>query len=145
MPILLIDDNPQVRDSLKVMLEHLSPDTIDKADILEADCKPAAIQLIRKYRPELIITDAKLLLLSEASVLEQLYGERNGRLIVTSSHDFILQAFSRGGIDVLLKPVRLEELDAALLGASGTNAGSGKAYSHLYQNQPESAQARQLL
>jgi two-component system LytT family response regulator len=140
MQILLIDDNPHVRDSLKQMLEQLFLET---ADILEAGCDSSALRLIRRHMPGLIITDAKLLLLSEAIQLDQLYEQRtNGRIIVTSSHEFVLKAFSQGGIDSLLKPIGLEELELALLRT--TDAGSDYDSSYLEQQQ-ENAQSSQVM
>lgn len=137
MQIILVDDNPHVRDSLKQMLEQLS---LDIEYILEAGCDLSALQLIRKYQPELIITDAKLLLLSEASLLDQLYiPQKRGRIIVTSSHEFVLKAFCQGGIDSLLKPIGPADLEAALLGASGSD------YGHPYLEEAEPQRSDQLI
>ncbi|QUL56382.1 response regulator [Paenibacillus tritici] len=122
MQIILVDDSLHVRNSLRQMLEQLSPDT---AEVMEAGCDASALRLIQKHRPELIITDAKLLLLGEAPLLEQLYGQHTyGRMIVTSSHAFILKAFCRGGMDSLLKPIGLQALEEALLESAGTSSGN---------------------
>lgn len=126
MQILLIDDNPHVRDRLKHMLEQLIPEAVN---ILESGCDPSALRLIQKHRPELIITDAKLLLLSEDMPLDQLYDQHtNSRIIVTSSHEFVLKAFCQGGIDSLLKPIGLGELEEVLFGSAGTSSAYGNAY-----------------
>ena len=140
MQILLVDDNPHVRDRLKHMLEQLFPEA---ADILESGCEPSALRLIQKHRPELIITDARLLLLSEAMPLDQWYDQQtNGRIIVTSSHEFVLKAFCQGGIDSLLKPIELGELeDMLLLGSAGMSNG----YNHPYLEQAELQRSDQMI
>jgi two-component system LytT family response regulator len=139
MTIILVDDNPHVRDNLKQMLEQLA---LEAEEILEAGCNPSAIRLIQQHRPELIITDAKLLLLSEASLLDQMYEhQKRSRIIVTSSHPFVLKAFCQGGIDALLKPIGLGELEAALFGASGADSD----YDHSYLELPEIAPSDQIM
>lgn len=139
MKIILVDDNPHVRDKLKELLMQLP---LEIGHIMEADCGPSAIRLIQQHRPELIITDAKLLLLSEASLLDQIYAPReHGRIIVTSSHEFVLKAFCQGGIDSLLKPIGLEELESALLGASSAEGG----YAHPYLEQAEPQRSDQMI
>lgn len=120
MQVILVDDNPHVRDSLKQMLEQLS---LEIDDILQAACDSSAFRLIRKHRPGLIIADAKLLLLSEASGLDQMYsGQQQCRLLVTSSYPFILKAFCKGGMDTLLKPICPGALEEVLLAGSDNNS-----------------------
>jgi two-component system LytT family response regulator len=110
MKIILIDDKPHVRDSLKPMLRKLS---FRNEDILEANCDQTAIQLIAAHEPDIIVTDAKLLLLSDSLLADTLYPQ--SKIIVTSSHEFVLDAFCRGGMDSLLKPIDTGELENVLL------------------------------
>lgn len=110
MKIILIDDKAHVRDSLKPVLKKLS---FKNEDILEANCDQGAIQLIAAHEPDIIVTDAKLLLLSESLLADVPYP--HSRIIVTSSHEFVLDAFCRGGMDSLLKPIDTDELENVLL------------------------------
>ncbi|MNE87261.1 hypothetical protein D3C80_1844420 [compost metagenome] len=59
------------------------------------------------------MTDAKLLLLSESLLAD--VPHPHSRIIVTSSHEFVLDAFCRGGMDSLLKPIDTDELENVLL------------------------------
>ncbi|MNI85937.1 Transcriptional regulatory protein YehT [compost metagenome] len=113
MKIILVDDKPHVRDSLRQMLEQLA---FDYEDILEASCDQGAIQLIAAHEPDIIVTDAKLLLHSGTHLAE--LPNPHSRIIVTSSHEFVLDAFCRGGMDSLLKPIDTGELEHVLLKAA---------------------------
>ncbi|MBW4085799.1 LytTR family DNA-binding domain-containing protein [Paenibacillus sp. S150] len=114
MKIILVDDKPHVRNELKLLLEQLP---YEYEAVLEAGCDSGAIRLIERHEPDIIVTDAKLLL-SEADALDQVNRQQpHGRIIVTSSHEFVLNAFGKGGMDALLKPFAKEALEYALLRA----------------------------
>ncbi|KUP20848.1 response regulator [Paenibacillus sp. DMB5] len=116
MKILLIDDTAQVRDSLKPVLKKLA---YRNEDILEAGCDQQAVQLIAAHQPDIIVTDAKLLLLS-GELLAGRDSCPHSRIIVTSSHEFVLDAFCRGGMDSLQKPIDEGKLEDLLrIGAMG--------------------------
>ncbi|OKP88213.1 hypothetical protein A3842_05730 [Paenibacillus sp. P3E] len=127
MKIILVDDNPIVRTELKLMLEQLP---FEYEAILEAACDSRAIRLIEQHEPDLIVTDAKLLI-SEASAIERVNGNQpHGKIVVTSSHEFVLDAFCKGGMDALLKPVAKEELMYVLL-----RAASATGHESMYDEQ----------
>lgn len=112
MKIVLVDDKPNVRDSLKGMLGQLP---FEYANILEAGCDLGALRLIAKHEPDIIVTDAKLLLLGEAFLNDEFLPQ--SKIIVTSSYKFVLKAFCKGGMDALLKPIAAEELESVMLRA----------------------------
>ncbi|MEK4063383.1 MULTISPECIES: response regulator [Paenibacillus] len=116
MKIMLVDDKPHVRNHLKLMLKQLH---FKEDVILEANCDQEAIRLITEHEPDIIVTDAKLLLLGEAPLSERLANAQypQSTIIVTSSHPFVLEAFSKGGIASLLKPFNTRELEGALMRA----------------------------
>lgn len=119
MKIILIDDKLHVREELKRMLGQLP---YEYEEVLEAGCEPSAIQLIQSYKPDVIIADVKLLLLSEPAMLDWVDElHPHGKFIVTSSHPFVLEAFNRGGIVSLLKPVTHKELEYALYKAAAAD------------------------
>ncbi|MNO24491.1 transcriptional regulator NarL [compost metagenome] len=127
MKIILVDDNPKVRCELKLLLEQLP---FEYEAILEAACDPGAIRLIERHAPDLIVADARLLL-SEADALEHVNERQTcGKIIVTSSHEFVLDAFCKGGMDTLLKPAAKEELMYVLL-----RAASGMGQANMYGEQ----------
>ncbi|MEC0172071.1 response regulator [Paenibacillus graminis] len=134
MKILLVDDKPQMRSELKLLLETL-PFTYEA--VLEAACDSGAIRLIERHNPDIIVTDAKLLI-SEASALERVNASQtHGTIIVTSSYEFVLDAFCKGGMATLLKPVAKEELKYAVL-----RAASGIRRECLYGGQPGAVPVR---
>ncbi|MEK8212090.1 MULTISPECIES: response regulator [unclassified Paenibacillus] len=116
MKIMLVDDKPHVRNHLKLMLKQLH---FKEEVILEANCDQEALRLITEHEPDIIVTDAKLLLLGEAPLSERLANTQypQSTIIVTSSHPFVLEAFSKGGIVSLLKPIDTRELEGALMRA----------------------------
>ncbi|WP_379160001.1 LytR/AlgR family response regulator transcription factor [Paenibacillus sp. sgz5001063] len=133
MKIILVDDSPYVRRELKLLLEQLP---FEYEAILEAACDSEALRLIERHRPDLIVTDAKLLI-SEAGAIERMNaGQTHGKIIVTSSHEFVLDAFCKGGMDALLKPVAKEELMYVLL-----RAASATGHESMYDEQPGVAPA----
>ncbi|MCL6459894.1 MAG: hypothetical protein K6T85_18015, partial [Gorillibacterium sp.] len=91
-----------------------------------AYCDQAALHLIETQQPDIIVTDAKLLLLSDGALLDRLESQYlPSKIIVTSSYEFVLQAFFRGGVDSLLKPFDTDKLKNALLRAfAATRQGS---------------------
>lgn len=116
MKILLVDDKPHVRDTLKQVLEQ---QPFKYEAILEASCDQSAIQLIETQQPDIIVTDASLLLLFKGAMLDHLEDQfLPSKIIVTSSHEFVLHAFGKGGIDTLRKPIDMDELKSALLNTS---------------------------
>ncbi|SET90717.1 response regulator [Paenibacillus sp. NFR01] len=112
MKIILVDDNPHVRDSLRQMLTRLQ---IRIDAVWEAVCDSSAVQLIEMLEPDLIVTDAKLLLLNGSRLLDRLEQRLpQSKVVVTSSHDFILAPFALCGIDSLQKPLNSASLEPIL-------------------------------
>lgn len=88
---------------------------LEYEDILEAGCDQGALRLIAAHEPDIIVTDAKLLL-GEPFLTGGPYPQ--SKIIVTSSHEFVLEAFCRGGMDSLLKPIAAEQLESVMLRAA---------------------------
>ena len=114
MRILIVDDEPGVRSSLRAML--CAEDNGPEVD--EAGGGQAALDLLAERPADLVITDMKMPGLSGIGLIERLrqyaYG---GEIAVISGFDdyqLVRAAMKLGASDYLLKPVQPEELVAVL-------------------------------
>lgn len=77
-----------------------------------------AIEVVRKLKPELLITDIRMPDMDGLEVLRQIKGEKmSTQVIILSAYDlftYAQQAITYGAVGYLLKPVELAELDLVL-------------------------------
>lgn len=111
MRILIVDDEPGVRSSLRAML---CTDEVAKLEVDEAGSGQAALDLLAERPANLVITDMKMPGLSGIELIERLrqfaYG---GEIAVISGFDdyqLVRTAMKLGASDYLLKPVDRSEL-----------------------------------
>lgn len=104
--ILVVDDEPNVRFLVRVTLERAG------YEVVEAGNGVAALERVRESRPDLVITDLMMPVMSGRELIERLRGEPE----TASIPILILSANSRllvGEADALLsKPFDLEDLIA---------------------------------
>lgn len=99
--VLVVDDEAWARRNLTVLLES-DPDI---AAITECDSGPAAIEEIRRDKPDLLFLDVQMPECDGFDVIELLGGDLPPALIfVTAYDDYALRAFDAGALDYLLKP-----------------------------------------
>jgi DNA-binding NtrC family response regulator len=108
-PILIVDDDAKVLKTLKLMLdqdESLEVETTDRAE--------AALDLFRRRRYHLVITDLKMPGLGGLELLKKLAAE-NSRVpvIILTAYGTVenaVEAMKLGAFDYILKPVSSGEL-----------------------------------
>ncbi|MFY9150886.1 MAG: hybrid sensor histidine kinase/response regulator [Prolixibacteraceae bacterium] len=108
--ILTVDDNHL---NLMVMKGLFN---FQEYDVHFAECGEAALNMARKYLPHLILLDVVMPDISGFEVCRTLKQDpafNNTSVIfitAASEIDFIIQAFEAGGVDLISKPFRKEEL-----------------------------------
>ncbi|HTR29761.1 MAG TPA: LytTR family DNA-binding domain-containing protein [Puia sp.] len=119
---LLVDDEPDSILVLRALLEINCPDV---AVIGEADGVQAAIPLITKESPDLLLLDISMTDGSAFDLLSAL-GEFDFQVIFISAYDtHALEAFKYSAVDYLLKPVDGGQLKNAVNRAIKRSGGKG--------------------
>lgn len=115
MRIVLIDDEAQVRENLKMLINIYAPDS---QIVGEAGGVQEGLACIRKHRPDLVLLDVEMKDGTGFDLLS-IYKDLDFKLIfVTGHNEYAIKAFKYSAIDYILKPVDPEELQAALNKAS---------------------------
>lgn len=110
---IIIDDSPQARKLLLMMLEEHANDL---EVIAEAEQANQGIELIKKFRPDVIFLDIEMPGKSGIQLAEQLLNENITPAIIftTAYNDYALKAFRLSAIDYLLKPINENHLEEAI-------------------------------
>jgi Response regulator containing CheY-like receiver domain and AraC-type DNA-binding domain len=115
MKAVIIDDEQMVREAIRI-LGHWSSLEIDS--IIEASNAMEALSVIRKEKPEIVITDMKMPIMSGKDLLLELDRlNLHQQIIVVSGYsdfDFTRQAIRSNVVDYILKPINEQELNDAL-------------------------------
>jgi two-component system KDP operon response regulator KdpE len=110
-PILIIDDEPQIRKLLEISLES------NDYKVISAENARQGILLAANYSPELILLDLGLPDKSGHEVLKELRTWFNKAIIILSvinNENDIVSALDNGATDYLTKPFRTAELLARI-------------------------------
>jgi two-component system, LytTR family, response regulator len=100
--IAIVDDEPLARAGLRFLLEQDPTHEI----VGEAGNGPAAVSLIQKTQPDLILLDIVMPGMDGFEVMEALGGVVRAGVIFISAHDeHAVRAFDVAALDYLLKPV----------------------------------------
>lgn len=124
---LIVDDEPPARARLKRLLS-----LINECEVVgEAASGSRALELITKLRPDLVLLDISMPGIDGMALAATLQSMDSPPAVVfcTAWPDRALAAFDRDAVDYLVKPVRLERLQAAVSKASRYLAGPGRAAS----------------
>lgn len=111
MKLLLIDNEPNVRQGLTQMIQAVSTEsnTIEEADGVES-----GLQKIKSFSPDIIFLDIEMDDGSGFDLLNRV-AHPSFQLIFTTAHDqYAIQAFKFSAIDYLLKPIDPDELSKSL-------------------------------
>jgi DNA-binding LytR/AlgR family response regulator len=122
--VLIADDEPIARQILR---EHV--EAIPALEVAgEASTGAEALARIFDLDPDLVLLDLQMPELDGLSVVRALRGGRAPLIIfVTAFERHALEAFEVGAIDYLLKPVRRERLEKAVLKARRQMQGAAGA------------------
>lgn len=108
--ILIVDDDPAIREILSTQLGRLRYDTVTAADGEEA------VRVFKSEKPDLVLMDVMMPLMDGLAACQKIRAsEKKGRtpiLFLTareSPHDKLSSALS-GGDDFISKPISLQEL-----------------------------------
>ncbi|HEY5583052.1 MAG TPA: response regulator [Ruminiclostridium sp.] len=113
--VLIIDDEAIIRKGLKNIINWKQLDCevcADASDGIEG------IEFIKKYLPEIIITDIRMPGLDGLSMIKQVKGiVPNSKIIILTGYrdfDYVQEAIKCGAFDFLLKPSKIEDLTSVL-------------------------------
>jgi two-component system, LytTR family, response regulator len=122
--ILIADDEDIARQILR---EHV--EAIPALEVAgEASTGAETLARIIELKPDLVLLDLQMPELDGLSVVRSLRGQRTPLIIfVTAYERHALDAFDVGAIDYLLKPVRRERLESAILKAQRQLKGPAAA------------------
>ncbi|MEM9723671.1 MAG: response regulator, partial [Bacteroidota bacterium] len=104
---LIIDDEEDARQALKLTLEKYCPEVQ-----LIAECKSAkeGIAAISQLQPELIFLDIQMPQMSGFELLEQVESIDFEVIFVTAHDHYAIKAIKFSALDYLLKPIDIDEL-----------------------------------
>jgi DNA-binding LytR/AlgR family response regulator len=104
--VLVVEDEPRLRDELVALLAALAPDL---GQIRPVGTAEQALQLCGESMPHIAFVDIKLPGRSGLELVHDLPDDT--RVVFVTAHDeFAVQAFDRGAVDYLLKPLTQERL-----------------------------------
>ncbi len=140
MKILIVDDEPPARMRLRGMIERL-PDCEVAG---EAGNGREAVEFCRQAAPDVVLLDIRMPGMDGIEAAGHLARLDPPPAIVftTAYDDYALDAFRTHAIDYLLKPVRLEQLAAALAAARRPNRAQLQALEHGSEDEPGHISAR---
>lgn len=110
---LIVDDAPQVRKLLRLMLGELA---IDIRLVGEAENVEQAVALIRSEKPDLVFLDIEMPGKSGLQLMDELpEAETDFHIVfITAYSQYAIQAFRLSAVDYLIKPLKEKELLEAI-------------------------------
>lgn len=114
---LLVEDEPKMREGLKQIISWQSYGFLLCG---EAENGREGVTLIEQVKPDLVITDVRMPLLSGLDLMMEVSGRIDCQFIIISGYselDYVLSALKYGAVDYLLKPLNVEQLIVALIRA----------------------------
>jgi two-component system LytT family response regulator len=125
--VLLVDDEPLARSSLRHLLEAEA----DMAIVGESGNGLDAVDAIQADRPDLVFLDIQMPELDGFGVLELLEPPKPALVFVTAYDQYALKAFDANAVDYLLKPFSNERFGQALAKARHQVRTGGMDYTGL--------------
>lgn len=119
---IVADDEPHALASLIDALRVAWPELQILAAVGDG---PQAYQAIQQHAPDIAFLDIRMPGMTGLQVAE-LVGDRTRVVFVTAHDDYVLQAFDRGAIDYVLKPVELVRLASGIRRIQSRIAASEK-------------------
>jgi two-component system LytT family response regulator len=108
---LVVDDEPIARRNLTILLRS-DPDI---GSIEECGSGAEAIEVIRRWKPDLVFLDVQMPECGGFDMIELLGAELQSAIIFVTAYDeYALRAFEAGALDYLVKPFDDGRFDRAL-------------------------------
>ena len=116
MKVLIVDDEPPARSRLRQLLEEDGRHEV----VGEAGNGAEALQYAVRTSPDVVLLDIRMPGMNGIETAHHLNETENAPAVVftTAYDEYAIEAFEANAIGYLLKPVRRERLDAALLQAA---------------------------
>ncbi|GAB5348837.1 LytR/AlgR family response regulator transcription factor [Alteriqipengyuania sp. 357] len=110
--VVLVDDEPLAIERLETLCDRIA----DVDVVGTADHGEAALEVIGKADPDLVLLDLTMPGLDGIEVARRLAGQANPPAIifVTAHESFAVEAFDLEAVDYVLKPVAAERLERAI-------------------------------
>lgn len=120
MKVLIVDDEPPARNRLRDLLHQFS----DYLPCGEASNGAEALRLVASLQPDIVLLDIQMPGLDGLETARQLaaLAQPPAVIFVTAYGEYALEAFDAHAVAYLLKPIRREQLERALLNASRINS-----------------------
>jgi DNA-binding LytR/AlgR family response regulator len=109
MRVLVVDDEPNARRRLGIMLEELDIEVVG-----EAGNGVEALDLVRERVPDVLLLDIAMPEVDGFDVARHLPEPRPLIIFQTAFHEYALKAFEHEALDYVVKPITLERLRQAL-------------------------------
>ncbi len=104
---VIIDDEQNGRIALSEKLKLFCPEV---RVVAEAENGIKGLEIIHKYKPELIFLDVEMPQMNGFEMLSRLTGRRGHVIFTTAYNQYAIKAIKHAAIDYLLKPIDIEEL-----------------------------------
>lgn len=111
LKVLLIDDEQRATDALRLMIIKTIPEI--KEVMVCNDARQAA-EKIHQFQPGLVFLDIQMPHLNGFELLEKIPNKNFKIIFTTAYNEYAIQAIRYSAFDYLLKPVDMEELQAAV-------------------------------
>ena len=119
MDVLVVDDEPLARERLVRMVSKMD----DCEVVAEAENVQQALDAIAEHDPDVVLLDVRMPEEDGISAARQLATMDDPPAVIfcTAYDEYALDAFSTDAVGYLLKPVKQEDLEAALVKAQKLN------------------------
>ncbi|HEX5112920.1 MAG TPA: LytTR family DNA-binding domain-containing protein [Saprospiraceae bacterium] len=111
LKVLLIDDEQRATDALRLMIMKTIPEI---SEVIVCNDAREAAEKIHTYQPGLVFLDIQMPHLNGFEVLEKIPNKNFKIIFTTAYNEYAIQAIRYSAFDYLLKPVDMEELQAAV-------------------------------
>ena len=108
---LLIDDEQRATDALRMMIVKTIPEI---TDVMVCNDARQAAEKIHDFQPQLVFLDIQMPHMNGFQVLENIPNKSFKIIFTTAYNEYAIQAIRYSAFDYLLKPVDMEELQAAV-------------------------------
>ena len=129
LKVAVVEDEELVRRGIVLAVDWASVDCVVGG---EASNGEEGLEVIRRYHPDLVITDIKMPKLDGIEMLRQLRAEGNDAyaifLTAYSDFDYAQAAVRLGAVDYLLKPFQDGELEAVIRRVQRREAENQRGY-----------------
>jgi DNA-binding LytR/AlgR family response regulator len=103
---IIVDDEHLMREQLRLRLSHVWPELTICGEAADAE---AAMKQIEKETPDLVFLDIRMPGATGIELAKRI-GQRCHIVFVTAYDQYAIEAFERGAVDYLLKPVEEDRL-----------------------------------